>query len=113
MSPPELSQLLERVANLEKQVNELASLSANQVARVPTLLIGWAEISAYCRKKPRTISRYAKEKAFPAYRWGRHTVSSPHSIDIWLRAVDELRRKKRTNGMRAKRNDVIRLGCLE
>jgi hypothetical protein len=89
------SELSARVEILEKRVNELASLSANQVARILPLLIGWSEISTYCRKKPRTLSRYAKDKAFPAYRWGRHVVSSPHSIDAWLRAVQELRRKKR------------------
>jgi hypothetical protein len=77
MTPPRRSQLLERVATLEKQVNELANLTAYHVARVLPLLVGWAEISAYCRKKPRTLSRYAKDKAFPAYRWGRHVVSSP------------------------------------
>jgi hypothetical protein len=91
------NELLSRVAVLEKQITELANLTANHVARMPTLLVGWSEISAYCRKKPRTLSRYTKDKAFPAYRWGRHVVSSPHSIDTWLRAVHELRRKKRTN----------------
>jgi hypothetical protein len=89
------SELSARIEALEGQVNELASLTANHVARVLPLLIGWSEISAYCRKKPRTLSRYAKDKAFPAYRWGRHIVSSPHSIDTWLRAVHELRRKKK------------------
>jgi hypothetical protein len=93
------SQLLTRVETLEKQVSELASLTANHVARVPTLLIGWSEISAYCRKKPRTLSRYAKDKAFPAYRWGRHVVSAPHSIDTWLRAVQELRRKHKAESV--------------
>jgi hypothetical protein len=90
------SELSARVEALEKQVSELASLTAHpMVARVLPLLVGWAEISAYWRKKPRTLSRYAKDKAFPAYRWGRHVVSTPHSIDAWLRAVQELRRKKK------------------
>jgi hypothetical protein len=64
------SELSARVEAREKQVNELATLTAIHVARVPTLLIGWAEISAYCRKKPRTLSRYAKDKVISAYRWG-------------------------------------------
>jgi hypothetical protein len=37
-----MSKLLERIATLEKQVNELANLTANHVARVLPLLIGWA-----------------------------------------------------------------------
>jgi len=87
--------LLKRVATLEKQVSELASLTANHVAGTPLLLVGWAEISAYCRKKPRTLSRYAKNMAFPAYRWGRHVVSSPHAIDGWLLAVQEVRTRRK------------------
>ena len=89
------SELLKRIEILEKEVRDLANLRANHVARVPTLLIGWSEISAYCRKKPRTLSRYAKNMAFPAYRWGRHVVSSPYTIENWLRAVREGRRKKK------------------
>jgi hypothetical protein len=92
---PKESELLRRLESLEIEVKHLASLRTDHVARVLPLLIGWGEISAYCRKKPRTLSRYAKDKAFPAYRWGRHVVSSPHSVDGWLRAVQELRRKKK------------------
>jgi hypothetical protein len=94
-SQPPLFELIKRVSVLENRVNELAPLTAYHVADLPRFLVGWAEISAYCRKKPRTLSRYAKNMEFPAYRWGRHVVSSPPAIDIWLRAVQEARRKKR------------------
>jgi hypothetical protein len=92
-------ELSKRIEILEKQVSELANLTANQVANMPILLVGWAEISAYCRKKPRTLSRYAKNMAFPAYRWGRHVVSSPYTIENWLRAVREVRRKRKTESV--------------
>ena len=86
--------LLKRVEALEEQVNELAQLTANHVARMPTLLVGWAEISAYCRKRPRTLSRYAKGLAFPAFRFGRHVVSSPFAIDDWLAALARARKRR-------------------
>ena len=76
--------LSERVAALEKQVEALARLTANHVANPPTLLVGWSEISRYCRKRPRTLSRYAKDLGFPAFRFGRHVVASPHTISNWL-----------------------------
>jgi hypothetical protein len=95
MTPPRRSQLLERVETLEKRVNELASLTANHVASMPIMLVGWAEISAYCRKRPRTLSRYAKGLAFPAYRLGRHVVSHPYMINDWLRAFAAAKVKAR------------------
>ena len=94
---PRRSQVLKRVENLERQVSELADLTANHTANVATLLVGWAEISHHCRKKPRTLSRYAKNMAFPAYRWGRHIVSSASLIDGWLLTVHQLKRQGKKN----------------
>jgi hypothetical protein len=91
------SELSARVEILEKRVNELASLSANQVAGVLPLLVGWAEISAYCREKPRTLSRYTKGLAFRAYRLGRHVVSHPYMINDWLRAFNTAKLEARTS----------------
>jgi hypothetical protein len=63
---PELSN---RGAALEKQVRQMADLLADHMASLrPFLLVGWIEISTYCRKKPQTLSRYAKGLAFPAFR---------------------------------------------
>jgi hypothetical protein len=73
---------LKRIEILEKEVKNLANHMANHLASTPIMLVGWAEISAYCRKKPRTLSRYAKGLAFPAYRLGRHVVGHPYMITI-------------------------------
>src|SRR5215470_5496762 len=43
-----------------------------------TLLVGWAEISRYCRKATRTLRRYRELEAFPAFRWGRKL---PRQVD--------------------------------
>ena len=86
------AKLTDRIAVLEKQV---ANLMANHRASPVTLLVGWFEISRYCRKRPRTLSRYAKGLAFPAYRWGRYVVSSPFAIDDWLRAVAAVRKRSK------------------
>ena len=90
-----MGELSERVETLEGQVSRLAGLMANHVASLPVLLVGWAEIAAYCRKKPRTLSRYTKGLAFPAYRLGRHVVSHPYMINDWLRAFAAAKAKAR------------------
>jgi hypothetical protein len=89
--------LLERVETLEKKVDNLANHVANHVASPATLLVGWAEISRYCRKSARSLSRYSRNYAFPAVRLGAHVVSSPAFIDWWLarRKISALEKRKR------------------
>lgn len=87
--------LAKRLELVERGLENLAKLVANHVADPPTLLVGWNEISAYCRKRPRTLSRYAKGLAFPAFRWAGHVVSSPHIIDSWLITRERARREQK------------------
>jgi hypothetical protein len=59
------------------------------------LLVGWAEIAAYVRKRPHTLQNYRLKMAFPVMRWGRHVVSYPTLIDDWLLTVEQQRRRRR------------------
>jgi hypothetical protein len=59
------------------------------------LLVGWAEIAAYVRKRPHTLQNYRLKMAFPVMRWGRHVVSSPTLIDDWLLTIEQQRRGRR------------------
>jgi len=63
-----------KLGGLEAKLNALATRLTH--LHTPTLLVGHAEITRYCRKRPATIQRYVRTMGFPAYRWGRHTVSS-------------------------------------
>src|SRR5690242_16310183 len=89
--------LSKRIAALERQLGELAEMATLVATHraAMLMLVGWSEIERYCRKKRRTLSRYTKELAFPAYRFGRHTVSSPLAIDNWLMAKAAVRKKHR------------------
>lgn len=59
------------------------------------LLVGWAEIATYARKRPETLRNYRLKMAFPVVRWGRHVVSSPTLIDDWLLTIEQQRRRRR------------------
>ena len=59
------------------------------------LLVGWAEISRYCRKAPRTLKRYRDLEGFPAWRWGRHVVAARENIARWLVVREQVRREGR------------------
>ncbi len=63
--------------------------------RAPRLLLGWAEIARYARKRPNTLQGYRLTMAFPVIRWGRHVVSSPTLIDDWLLTIEQQRRRRR------------------
>lgn len=63
--------------------------------RPPRLLVGWAEIATYVRKRPHTLQNYRLTMAFPVVRWGRHVVSSPTLIDDWLLTIEQQRRRRR------------------
>jgi hypothetical protein len=63
--------------------------------RGPRLLLGWAEIARYARKRPNTLKGYRLSMAFPVIRWGRHVVSSPTLIDDWLLTIEQRRRRRR------------------
>lgn len=67
----------------------------------PTWLVGLAEIAAYIRRSPASVTRYRRSMGFPAYRMGRHTVSSPSLIDRWLVTVAEQKQQAR-NGREAR-----------
>ena len=62
------------------------------------LLVGWGEISRYCRKGPRTLRRYRGREAFPAFRWGRHVVAAPENIARWLIVREEFHPRRRRGG---------------
>jgi hypothetical protein len=64
-------------------------------APAPRLLLGWAEIARYARKRPNTLQGYRTTMAFPVIRWGRHVVSSPTLIDDWLLTIEQQRRRRR------------------
>ena len=85
----------ERIKALENRVNELTQLLANHCSKGPRLLTGWSEISRYTGKSPRMLDRYRQTLGFPAYRFGRHVVSSPSSIDGWLLAKTRWRRARK------------------
>ena len=72
--------------------NQLADHTASLPP--PFLLVGWVQISAYCQRSPRTISRYAKGLGFPVIRWGRHVACSPYAIDNWLCAFQKAKARK-------------------
>jgi hypothetical protein len=80
--------VLERLAGLEGRL--LQRLTASP----PRLLLGWSQISYYCGKSPRTLRRYRRTMGFPAYRWGRGTVSSPALVDSWLVEVARQKRER-------------------
>jgi DNA-binding MurR/RpiR family transcriptional regulator len=99
---PKTDPLSKRVAAIEKQLSELANQLADHTASLPPfLLVGWNEISAYCQRSPRTISRYAKNLGFPAYRCGRHVCTSPYAIDDWLIAFQRAKAKAKQDGVSA------------
>ncbi len=91
--------ILDRLVRIESKVDRLAGLMRqcrpSHTARMPTLLTGWNQISAYVKKGPRTLRRYAKNMLFPGIRFGRHVVSSPYLIDSWLQAVHNVRMQQR------------------
>jgi hypothetical protein len=71
----------------------MTNFTASYTATFRGLLVGWAEIATYTRKSDRTLRRYRQLMEFPAFRFGRHVVSSPQMIDHWLLAVNELKRE--------------------
>jgi len=79
-----------KLGGLEAKVDALSTRLTH--LHTPTLLVGHAEITRYCRKRPSTIQRYVRFMGFPALRWGRHVVSSPAMIDGWLIAVAQRKR---------------------
>ena len=92
---PKADELSNRVATLEKRVSELANQLADHTASLPPfLLVGWVQISTYCQRSPRTISRYANGLGFPVIRWGRHVACSPYAIDRWLCAFQKAKARK-------------------
>jgi len=70
----------------------VTNFTASYTATFRGLLVGWGEIAAYTGKSGRTLRRYRELMSFPAFRFGRHVVSSPQMIDHWLLAVNELKR---------------------
>jgi hypothetical protein len=70
----------------------MTDFTASYTATFAGLLVGWAEITAYTRKSGRTLRRYRQLMEFPAFRFGRHVVSSPQMIDRWLFVIDQLKR---------------------
>jgi hypothetical protein len=107
--PEEESDLRNRLAALEKQVGDLANQLADHTASLPPfLLVGWIQISAYCQRSPRTISRYAKNLAFPVYRWGRHVACSPYAIDDWLCRFQKAKAKAREDSVSALSDEPLR-----
>jgi len=88
--------LLERVAALEARLDDLANHTSSLTSNIGAsdrLLVSWNEISRYCRKGQRSLARYTKTMAFPAFRSGRHTVSSPCLIDQWLLTVHRMKQQ--------------------
>lgn len=73
----------------------MTDLTASHTAIFKGLLRGWAEIAAYTRKSARTLRRYRQLMEFPAFRFGRHVVSSPQMIDRWLLVIHQLKRKQK------------------
>jgi hypothetical protein len=73
----------------------MTDFTASYTGAFTRLLVGWAEIAAYTRKSDRTLRRYRQLMSFPAFRFGRHVVSSPQMIDHWLLVVNELKRKQK------------------
>ena len=107
---PKESELLNRIDSLEKRVTELSDLLADHMASLPPfLLVGWIQIGAYCQRSPRTISRYAKNLAFPAYRWGRHVCTSPYAIDAWLSCLQKARAKAKDRSLNTLSDDQLRV----
>ena len=49
-----------------------------------SLLIGWAEIATYARKRPRCLQRWVFKHRFPVLRLGRYVMTSRRIIDAWL-----------------------------
>jgi hypothetical protein len=90
-----------RLAAIEAKLDALTTILTPRSHRDLTarvgggmgLLVGWAEISRYCRKAPDTLKRYARREGFPAYRWGRHVYSAPEAITCWLYAREPFRRE--------------------
>ena len=102
--------------NLETQVKNLAELVALPMAHRPaSWLIGWIEICAFCRRPKRTLSRYQKGLAFPAYRLGGHVVSHPYLLNDWLRelAVARAEAKRKANPLAALNDDELRARLKE
>jgi hypothetical protein len=95
----------ERVAALEKRVDELAEALAHHLAHKPTLFWQWDEIVSYTRRPKRTLQRYVKEQGFPVSRIGAFVISSPSLIDAWMIA-----RKQRQRERRARRNQSTYMG---
>ena len=92
-----------RLAAIEAKLDSLATLTSQPMAShtatpsvEPGLLVGWWAIARYCQKAPRTLRRYANRETFPAFRWGRHVVTSPDLISRWLliREQNRLRRPR-------------------
>jgi len=92
-----------RLATIETKLDAVMAALMSSARSDPTagvgasgrLLVGWGEISRYCRKGPRTLRRYRGREAFPAWRWGRHVVAAPENIARWLVVREQVRRERR------------------
>jgi hypothetical protein len=61
-----------------------------------SLLIGWAEISRYMRRRPRCLQYWVKRKGVPIIRVGRNVATSRGLIDHWLMAYGRQMRQRMT-----------------
>jgi hypothetical protein len=50
------------------------------------VLYGWPEIARYCRRSPRTVRRWHKERRMPIAYVGCTLVLPCSALDLWLMA---------------------------
>src|SRR5262245_21923997 len=58
------------------------------------LIWTWPAIARYVGRPVRTLQRAARDRGFPAARWGRRVVASPIGIAQWLVLREKERRQR-------------------